>query len=95
MSVDEIKLIEMTVDEARTTKWNDGVTTYRRQAGQGFAGDPVVCLHSEGIDALNYVGEISKQEREAWAYELSDLLWHANEIVRLTRKIHARRTASE
>ena len=91
--VDEDKLIEMTVDEARTTKWNAGVSDYRRQAKQGFVGNPVVCLHSEGIDALNYTDEIARQEL-GLGYEVSDLQHHAYSIVRITRRIHARMAAS-
>ena len=91
--VDEDKLIEMTVDEARTTKWNAGVSDYRRQAKQGFVGNPVVCLHSEAIDALNYTDEISSQEL-ASLVDIGDLVYHARRIVEITRSIHARMTTS-
>ena len=92
--VDEDKLIEMTVDEARTAKWNAGVSDYRRQAKQGFVGNPVVCLHAEGIDALNFTDEIEAQ-LPVRLVDLADLRYHAKRIEEITRSIHASRAASE
>ena len=85
MKLDEEKLIRMSVDEARTAKWALGAEKY----GPMFVGDPVVKLHSEGIDCLNYTDEIANQEL-AEAYERSNLRWHANRIVEITREIHVR-----
>ena len=87
--IDEETLIRMTVAEAREIKWMLGAEKY----GPKFIGDPVVKLHSEGIDCLNYTEELAKRDI-ARAYELSDLQWHADKIIQITRSIYARGAAS-
>lgn len=87
--IDENELIEMSVDEARTAKWAYGAMKY----GPDFVGNPLVKLHSEGIDALNYVDETAKQGL-ANEYELFDLRYHASRIVAITRAVHKKNTYS-
>jgi len=91
MSVDEHALMYMSVDAARTTKWNAGRHVHSPGALTGeFIGNPVECLHAEGIDSLNYIGEIQRQNL-ATGSEIAELFYLAHVIVLTTRAIHNRK----
>ena len=52
-------LLDLPLEEALTQRWEQGMAEYR-QPDEPFVGDPVVELHNEGLDALNYVAVIEK-----------------------------------
>ena len=49
-------LIDLPIEEACSEKWRRGQAVY----GLEFVGDPVLELHSELIDAMNYVQTASE-----------------------------------
>lgn len=89
MAVDENRLIEMSIDAALGEKWLDGAENYREGTMTRFVGNPVVCLHAEGIDAINYAEETLVQAMCSHE-EYVELKHHAKRIVELTRILHAR-----
>jgi hypothetical protein len=51
----EALLLFVEVEEACRIKWGWGKREHRALGEQGFQGNALVELHSEGIDALNYL----------------------------------------
>jgi hypothetical protein len=47
-------LMLLDVEEACSVKWKWGLREHRPNGEEGFQGNPLVELHSEGLDALNY-----------------------------------------
>lgn len=78
----EKSLIEMSVTEAQKAKWDAG----RKLYGEEFVGEPVVCLHSEGIDSLNYIDELER--RNGRRDVLDKLRDHAEGLVRYARLLY-------
>jgi hypothetical protein len=73
-------LIKMPVEDACKLAWDWGAREHRKDPGV-FEGCPITELHSEGIDALNYIAEIERRgdvEEEC----IRNLQEHASAIVR-------------
>lgn len=55
-----VPLWQLPLDEAKRTRWEQGMSSLRRP-DEPFVGDPLVELHEELIDALNYYDEAVRQ----------------------------------
>ena len=53
-AANHIKLIDLPIAEARAVKWKAGRAAY---GGDSFQGDPLLELHDELLDAMNYTQE--------------------------------------
>ena len=67
----ELQLLGLTIELACYHKWSEGRRVY---GGETFTGDPLVCLHAEAIDAINYVQEEMRRNRLP-----EDVLYHLQE----------------
>lgn len=83
---DEEALIEMPIDMAKGRKWEWGNEKY----GPEFQGCPLVKLHSECVDSLNYIDQVA-EDNLASPWDIVEMRGHIYAVAELTRRIHAER----